>query len=314
MSKRRNRRRFYPEFYTEEEIEEVQETKENELENFDYTDYFDNLENIEIEIPNDMCVEEVEEIESLEKFRIIEDLEDNENPIVHKKHKELENYAQTSENPIIYKNNFTEKCFEIKTGPETEFEPKLEPEPEPKAELKVEPEIEINPEMLAFDKASAIEYANRWALDRNPNYYNFEEFGGDCTNYISQILLAGGCKMDKNSVANGWYYNTPNDKSPSWTGVEYLYDYLVKEKDCGIIAVEIEPGIIEAGDIVQLSFNGKTFQHTPFIVSVKRDSDDSVSFDRVKICAHSFDSQNRPLDTYQWKKIRFIRILGYKNG
>ncbi|MCL2095322.1 MAG: amidase domain-containing protein [Oscillospiraceae bacterium] len=166
----------------------------------------------------------------------------------------------------------------------------------------------INP----FDREKAVEYARRWSLDRNPDYYNFEEIGGDCTNYVSQILLAGGCKMDRNSPVYGWYYNTANDKSPSWTGVEHLYNYLVREKTHGVIASEIDLNEVEAGDIVQLSFNGKNFQHTPFIISVRREPSGEVSYGGIKICAHSFDSDNRALDTYQWRQIRFIRILGYK--
>ena len=185
---------------------------------------------------------------------------------------------------------------------------------ENETELNPEPEMMSNSNIIPFDRKSAIEYAHRWALDRNPNFYNFEDIGGDCTNYISQILHAGGCRMDRSSVIYGWYYNNANDKSPSWTGVEQLYDYLIREKDYGVIAEEIDLSAIEAGDIAQISFNGKSFQHTPFIVSVKRSPDGEVFFDQIKICAHSFDSENRPLDTYQWKKIRFIRILGFKQN
>ena len=165
-------------------------------------------------------------------------------------------------------------------------------------------------DIIPFDIENAIKYAHRWALDRNPEYLDFDELGGDCTNYVSQILSAGGCPMDKTPIF-GWYYIEDSDKSPSWTGVEQLYKYLVKEKEYGIVAREIDLNEVEAGDIVQLSFNGKTFQHTPFIVSVTRNTDQSVSYDRIKICAHSFDSENRPLDTYKWRNIRFIRIVGY---
>ena len=37
-----------------------------------------------------------------------------------------------------------------------------------------------------------IEYARRWAFSTNPAYYNFENIGGDCTNFVSQCLYAGG--------------------------------------------------------------------------------------------------------------------------
>lgn len=41
-----------------------------------------------------------------------------------------------------------------------------------------------------YDRFSAISYAKRWALARNPKYYNFDSIGGDCTSFVSQCLFA----------------------------------------------------------------------------------------------------------------------------
>ena len=46
-----------------------------------------------------------------------------------------------------------------------------------------------------YDRASAINYAQKWALSRNPRYYNFDAVGGDCTSFVSQCLFAGSKKM-----------------------------------------------------------------------------------------------------------------------
>ena len=43
----------------------------------------------------------------------------------------------------------------------------------------------------AYDRAAAVAYAHRWAYGRNPRYYDFENIGGDCTNFASQVLFAG---------------------------------------------------------------------------------------------------------------------------
>jgi hypothetical protein len=86
----------------------------------------------------------------------------------------------------------------------------------------------------------------------------------------------------------------------------------VKEKNHGITAKVIDLSEAGPGDIAQLSFNGKTYQHTPFITDVKRDQSGEITYGGIKICAHSYDSLDRPLDSYQWRGIRFIRILGYK--
>ena len=43
-----------------------------------------------------------------------------------------------------------------------------------------------------YDRDAAVAYARRWALSRNPLYYDFEDIGGDCTNFASQYIFAGG--------------------------------------------------------------------------------------------------------------------------
>ena len=88
--------------------------------------------------------------------------------------------------------------------------------------------------MKAYKREEVKEYAKKWAYKRNPQYYNYDLIGGDCTNFVSQCIYAGSEVMNYNKT-NGWYYNNANDKSPSWTGVEFLYDFLVKNKGKGPI-------------------------------------------------------------------------------
>lgn len=42
-----------------------------------------------------------------------------------------------------------------------------------------------------YDRLEAVIYAHRWAYGRNPAFYDYEEIGGDCTNYASQCIYAG---------------------------------------------------------------------------------------------------------------------------
>ena len=62
----------------------------------------------------------------------------------------------------------------------------------------------------SYDRNTAINYAKKWALDRNPRYYNFDAVGGDCTSFVSQCLFAGSKKMNYN-FEKGWYYNSGYD-------------------------------------------------------------------------------------------------------
>ena len=262
------------------------------------------INEIQIEIPPHMHIQELPDLQATPVFA----------PVTVTEPEMLPEFIIEPAEPEAESEPATETIIE--PAEETlEAEPEIEPEPLPLSTPLESPlqakQMHETPGMISFDRERAVEYARRWALDRNPEYYNFEDIGGDCTNYISQILLAGGCKMDKTPIY-GWYYNNANDKSPSWTGVEQLYSYLMREKDRGIIAAEIDLHEVEAGDIAQLSFNGKNFQHTPFIISVKRSQSGEVAYGGIKICAHSYDSDDRALDSYQWRKIRFIRILGWK--
>lgn len=45
-----------------------------------------------------------------------------------------------------------------------------------------------------YDRAAAVAYADAWAQQRNPEYANLES---NCTNYVSQVLCAGGKRMDE---------------------------------------------------------------------------------------------------------------------
>ena len=73
-----------------------------------------------------------------------------------------------------------------------------------------------------YDRERAVEYAKRWALSRNPLFFDFTGGGGNCTNFVSQSLLAGSLVMDPTEVF-GWYYENVENRSPSWTGVREFY-------------------------------------------------------------------------------------------
>ena len=47
---------------------------------------------------------------------------------------------------------------------------------------------------MAYSRSDAVAYAHRWAFSRNPKFMNYDRFGGDCTNFISQCIHAGGAK------------------------------------------------------------------------------------------------------------------------
>ncbi len=154
-----------------------------------------------------------------------------------------------------------------------------------------------------YNRAKAKEYAKKWAYTRNPSYYNFDNIGGDCTSFISQCIYAGSGIMNytKNT---GWYYNSAYDRSPSWSGVEFLYNFLINNKSVGPRGNEVELNKIEIGDIIQLSFDGIKFSHTLMVVNIG----DKLNLDNIYAASHTYDSYNRRVSSYVFKNIRFIHI------
>ena len=156
---------------------------------------------------------------------------------------------------------------------------------------------------MLYNRIAVIDYAKKWAFLRNPKYYNFDAVGGDCTNFASQCIYAGSQKMNYAKDV-GWYYKDGNHKSPSWSGVEYLYQFLVKNKGIGPQAEETTQNKIELGDIAQLSFDGTQFGHTLVIVKIEN----KFTLNGIKIASHTFDSFEKPISEYEFKKIRWIHI------
>lgn len=162
-------------------------------------------------------------------------------------------------------------------------------------------------QIVPYNRRAAVEYAHRWAYGRNPRYYDYEEIGGDCTNFASQCLYAGS-KVMNFTPTYGWYYIDANNKSPSWTGVPYFYNFLTRtEKTVGPFGVETTIEYMLPGDFVQLRFEGReVFSHTPVIVS----AGNPPTLQNILVAAHSIDADWRPVDTYSFEEIRFLHVLG----
>lgn len=156
-----------------------------------------------------------------------------------------------------------------------------------------------------YDRQAAVAYARRWAFGRNPDYYNFNNIGGDCTNFASQCIYAGA-KVMNYTPTFGWYYKSVNDRTPSWTGVEFLYEFLVNNKGAGPFAEEVAPDKLQEGDIVQLGTATDDYYHSPVVTSLRGG--------QIFVAAHTFDAYDRPLSSYRFAKARGIHILGVRKA
>jgi len=183
--------------------------------------------------------------------------------------------------------------------------------------------------MRPYHREAAVHYALAWALGRNPAYPNFGfdpatgryGGGGDCANFISQALHAGGWGMtgnhsnpmhgsydrrywvpcpashggdrsrldpsgDDQSTWVGWWA-TPKEASERWASVKKLtdlIDHLGLTKNC--LREDLEPG-----DLVTFNKFGQHIHHIVMITG-KRSGFDG---DELLYSGHSTDRLNYPL-------------------
>ena len=155
---------------------------------------------------------------------------------------------------------------------------------------------------IPYNRDAAIAYAHTWALGRNPAYYNFDNIGGDCTNFVSQCIYAGAHTMNLTPVF-GWYYRSSYDRTASWSGVEYLYKFLINNQGIGPYAYIVPQEKAKPGDIVQMGTRNGGFSHTAVITSATP---------TILVAAHTYDALDRSLNSYIYETVRFLHIVGVR--
>ncbi|MBQ8344921.1 MAG: amidase domain-containing protein [Clostridia bacterium] len=162
---------------------------------------------------------------------------------------------------------------------------------------------------ISYNRSRAVEYARRWALSRNPLFSDFAGFGGDCTNFVSQCILAG-CGVMNFTPTFGWYYINPENRAPAWSGVDELYRFLLRTPDFLQANGGIGPYATDAraerqvavGDVIQLANDQGEFYHTLIISEITPDD--------VLVCAHTNDALDRPLSEYSYASLRVLHLEG----
>lgn len=160
-----------------------------------------------------------------------------------------------------------------------------------------------------YNRERAVEYAMRWALDRNPLFVDFTGIGGNCTNFVSQCVLAGSCTMNY-TPDFGWYYISGEDRAPAWSSVDYFYDFMVGTSEfssqnggIGPFAREVARDAVELGDAIQYANASGDWYHTVLVCG--------FDGDEILVCAQSDNARNRPLSSYtNAKQYRFLHFDG----
>ena len=79
------------------------------------------------------------------------------------------------------------------------------------------------------------------------------------------------------------------------------------QESIGPVAVNSSIDLIRPGDVIQLSFREREWNHSPVVVKVN-----SFTPDGVFIAAHSYDAKDRPLSSYEYKDVRYLHFVGVR--
>ncbi|MFB4162076.1 amidase domain-containing protein [Geomicrobium sp. JSM 1781026] len=135
-----------------------------------------------------------------------------------------------------------------------------------------------------YNRMQAVQYAERWWNDYNPDY---PEFTDNCTNFISQCLQAGGAPMHgQHQKEKGWWL--ASDRwSYSWAVAHSMRWYL-SGSTTGLTAREADRAQdLRPGDVICYDFNGDgEWNHTAIVVAFNHEQEPLVN-------AQTANSRNR---------------------
>lgn len=138
--------------------------------------------------------------------------------------------------------------------------------------------------MHKFKRESAVQYALLWALRRNPAYRDFSGKAGgrgDCTNFISQAMYAGGWPMTP-----GWW-GDKKDAGSLWAAASDFIDFIESIGRAKICTRDK----LDLGDLVSMNPHGGRIFHIMIITG----KNCGIQGDELLYSCHTFDRQNRAL-------------------
>ena len=170
-----------------------------------------------------------------------------------------------------------------------------------------------------YDRQAALAYADRYAMERSQAWPDYSDYGGNCQNFASQCLLAGGIPMDTAGPDIWkWYGPDPSEstwaegRSPSWSGVNQFRGYARDNAGFGLAALVDAPYYSgQPGDLIQMG-TADSLYHTVVVRDLVCDNAGRT----VDYLVHSNtnDMENYPASLYGYSVFSLIRIAGWNRG
>ncbi|HJA91550.1 MAG TPA: amidase domain-containing protein [Candidatus Eisenbergiella merdipullorum] len=170
-----------------------------------------------------------------------------------------------------------------------------------------------------YDRQAAAAYADRYVDERNDAWPDYAGSGGNCQNYASQVLLAGGIPMDiYGDAVWKWYSDEVSNgpgaqgRSSSWTGVDQFVEYAAANTGYGLTAETEAPYFSgEPGDLLHMGIDGD-WGHTVVIASAVTDPQGEVV--DYLVDSNTGNLRNYPASLYGYPEIILTRIGGWNEG
>ena len=175
-----------------------------------------------------------------------------------------------------------------------------------------------------YDVSKVTEYIKEYWEDYNEDYPRYSNYGGDCANFVSQCLAAGGMQMVGTNYANfnNWFCRTSDTEqfskvSSTWRGAEAFCNYWTKNcmeyKDFDRTyftdkkAFNAVYRYANIGDAMTFFNSNERPYHTTIVNLKNRDGDREIRF-----AAHSSSQWERSLYYYingsSMSKVRVYRM------
>ncbi len=161
-----------------------------------------------------------------------------------------------------------------------------------------------------YDRAAAERYMRQYDHQRNDRWYAYDDVGGNCMNFGSQVLLAGGIPMDEEGGSK-WFWRGQNDLDLSWINVGRFYSYARENRGYGLVAdTEANYYTGGVGDILILGPDGG-HNHTTVISGIVRNElGETVDY---LLCSNTTNYTDFPAGAYYYTSHRLIKIYGWND-
>ena len=162
-----------------------------------------------------------------------------------------------------------------------------------------------------YDRAAAEQYMRQYDHQRNDRWYAYDDVGGNCMNFGSQVLLAGGIPMDEEGGSK-WYWHSQNTLDLSWINVGRFYSYARENRGYGLVAdTEANYYTGEVGDILILGPDGGHNHTTVISGIVRNEAGETVDY---LLCSNTTNYTDFPAGAYYYTSHRLVKIYGWNES